>query len=137
MQAIDDDDDDDYRHKMQSVVPRFHPRVKIGVDLLVNAIFAKKYTSELIKRFPKFASESDDVLMEIAKTFPSGHYGQSYPLFFWTHLCGSIYDVAKGSMSLLVLRGLLTGEGNETISLTVKILSIVILMGKDESRPDN
>ncbi|GKC74830.1 hypothetical protein Tco_1120713, partial [Tanacetum coccineum] len=130
---------DDDRHKMQSVVPRFHPRVEIRVDLLVNAISVKKYklASELVKQFPKFASESDVVLMEIAKTFPSGDYGQSYPLFSWTHLCGSIYAAAKGSMSLLVLRGLLTGEGNETISLTVKILSVVILMGKDESRPNN
>ncbi|GKD28314.1 hypothetical protein Tco_1239092, partial [Tanacetum coccineum] len=74
--------------------------------------------SELIKRFLEFALESDVVLMAIAKTFPSGDYGQSYPLF------------SKGFMSLLVLRGLLTGEGNETISLTIKILSVVILMGQ-------
>ena len=33
--------------------------------------------SDLIKKFPKFASKNDDVLMAIAKTFPSGDYGET------------------------------------------------------------
>ncbi|KAI3827517.1 hypothetical protein L1987_01594 [Smallanthus sonchifolius] len=45
----------------------------IGVHLLVNAISAKQYSlaSELLMRFPKSASKRDDVLMAIAKTYPS------------------------------------------------------------------
>ncbi|KAK1418415.1 hypothetical protein QVD17_27559 [Tagetes erecta] len=57
---------------------------EIGVDLLVNAISAKQYSlaSELVHKFPKFASKSDDVLMAIAKFFPKGlDYGEAliYP----------------------------------------------------------
>nr|XP_043627492.1 uncharacterized protein LOC122599096 isoform X2 [Erigeron canadensis] len=48
--------------------------VKMGVDILVNAISAKQYNFafKLIKRYPEFAYESDHVLMALAKTFPSG-----------------------------------------------------------------
>ncbi|XP_023733803.1 uncharacterized protein LOC111881632 [Lactuca sativa] len=60
------------------------PGVEVGVDLLVNAIFAKEYNlaSELIENFPKFAVINDGVLMAMAKTFPSGlDYGETliYP----------------------------------------------------------
>ncbi|KAM0031054.1 putative ankyrin repeat-containing domain, PGG domain, ankyrin repeat-containing domain superfamily [Helianthus debilis subsp. tardiflorus] len=47
---------------------------EIGVGLLVNAISAKQYSLaiELMEKFPVFASKRDDVLVAIAKTFPSG-----------------------------------------------------------------
>ncbi|KAM0031189.1 putative GPCR, family 2, secretin, PGG domain-containing protein [Helianthus debilis subsp. tardiflorus] len=47
---------------------------QIEVDLLVNAISAKHYSlaSKLVTRSPTSASKSEDVLMAIAKTFPSG-----------------------------------------------------------------
>ncbi|KAJ0752189.1 putative ankyrin repeat-containing domain, PGG domain, ankyrin repeat-containing domain superfamily [Helianthus annuus] len=50
------------------------PDDEIGVRLLVNAISAKQYSlaAELVQTFPNFASKSDDVLMAISKTFPSG-----------------------------------------------------------------
>nr|XP_043627494.1 uncharacterized protein LOC122599097 isoform X2 [Erigeron canadensis]XP_043627495.1 uncharacterized protein LOC122599097 isoform X2 [Erigeron canadensis] len=48
--------------------------VKMGVDILVNAISAKQYNfaSKLIKKYPRFANENDNALMALAKTFPSG-----------------------------------------------------------------
>ncbi|KAJ9550927.1 hypothetical protein OSB04_014972 [Centaurea solstitialis] len=44
-----------------------------GASLLVNAITAKQYATalELIKEFPEFAVQNDEVLMAIARTFPS------------------------------------------------------------------
>ncbi|KAJ0532665.1 hypothetical protein HanIR_Chr09g0399481 [Helianthus annuus] len=47
---------------------------QIEVDLLVNAISAKHYSlaSKLVTQRPTSASKSEDVLMPIAKTFPSG-----------------------------------------------------------------
>ncbi|KAF5789412.1 putative ankyrin repeat-containing domain, PGG domain, ankyrin repeat-containing domain superfamily [Helianthus annuus] len=51
-----------------------HPNDEIGVRLLVNAISAKQYSLavEMVQTLPNFASKSDDVLMAISKTFPSG-----------------------------------------------------------------
>ncbi|MFS7966630.1 putative ankyrin repeat-containing domain, PGG domain, ankyrin repeat-containing domain superfamily [Helianthus anomalus] len=51
-----------------------HPGDEIAVDLLVNAISAKQYSLalDLVQNFPEAASKSDNVLMAIAKTFPSG-----------------------------------------------------------------
>ncbi|KAJ0886658.1 putative ankyrin repeat-containing domain-containing protein [Helianthus annuus] len=51
-----------------------HPSDEIAVDLLVNAISAKQYSLalDLVQNFPKAASKSDNVLMAIAKSFPSG-----------------------------------------------------------------
>ncbi|PWA38762.1 ankyrin repeat-containing domain, PGG domain, Gag-polypeptide of LTR copia-type [Artemisia annua] len=65
-----------------SIHSHLRPGVEIGVDLLVNAISAKQYNlaSDLIVKFPKFASKNEDVLMAIAKTFPSGDYGETYEL---------------------------------------------------------
>ncbi|KAJ0752166.1 putative non-specific serine/threonine protein kinase [Helianthus annuus] len=50
-----------------------HPDDEIGTGLLVNAISAKRYSLalDLVERFPMFASKKDDVLVAIAKTFPS------------------------------------------------------------------
>ncbi|KAI3805449.1 hypothetical protein L1987_27842 [Smallanthus sonchifolius] len=50
------------------------PSVEIGVDLLVNAISAKRYdfASKLIIRNPEYAVSNDNVLMAFARTFPSG-----------------------------------------------------------------
>ncbi|KAK1418420.1 hypothetical protein QVD17_27564 [Tagetes erecta] len=51
-----------------------HPNDQIVVDLLINAIFANQFglALDLVQKFPKSASKSDDVLMALAKTFPSG-----------------------------------------------------------------
>ncbi|KAI7729699.1 hypothetical protein M8C21_031092 [Ambrosia artemisiifolia] len=45
----------------------------IGVDLIVNAIFAKRYSfaAMLVKKFPELASKDHEVLMAIAKNFPT------------------------------------------------------------------
>ncbi|XP_071729607.1 uncharacterized protein [Rutidosis leptorrhynchoides] len=79
-------DDDDVKGKEQS--SHIHLGIEIGVDLLVNAISAKQYNfaSDLIKRFPKFASKSDDVLMAIARTFPT-------ELDYWQTLFYPSYDL--------------------------------------------
>ncbi|KAI3701583.1 hypothetical protein L6452_26768 [Arctium lappa] len=46
---------------------------KKGASLVVNAITAKQYstTFDLIKTFPKFSVENDELLLAIARTFPS------------------------------------------------------------------
>ncbi|XP_021989165.1 uncharacterized protein LOC110885765 isoform X2 [Helianthus annuus] len=51
-----------------------HPDDDMAVKLLVTAISAKQYSLalELVQNFPKSASRSDDVLMALAKNFPSG-----------------------------------------------------------------
>ncbi|KAI3701584.1 hypothetical protein L6452_26770 [Arctium lappa] len=48
--------------------------IKLGVDFLVNAISAKQYSiaSKLLEKFPTFANANDEVLMALARTFPSG-----------------------------------------------------------------
>ncbi|GKC74348.1 ankyrin repeat-containing domain-containing LTR copia-type protein [Tanacetum coccineum] len=73
---------------VQSPVPQMQPDDTIGVDLLVNAISAQEYNlaSELIRKFPKFASKSDKVLMAIAKSFPSGDYERTYIPLSWKDL---------------------------------------------------
>ncbi|KAI7746293.1 hypothetical protein M8C21_026584 [Ambrosia artemisiifolia] len=61
--------------ELQSSLPRsVHPDNDIAADLLVNAISAKQYSLalELVQNYPKSASRSDDVLMALAKNFPSG-----------------------------------------------------------------
>ncbi|KAJ9536757.1 hypothetical protein OSB04_un000061 [Centaurea solstitialis] len=60
--------------KSKQAISRDPDRIKIGVNLLVNAISAKQYStaSELVKMFPQFVTENDDVLMAIARTFPNG-----------------------------------------------------------------
>ncbi|KAI7745394.1 hypothetical protein M8C21_012740, partial [Ambrosia artemisiifolia] len=66
---------DDLKTESQSSLGAFvHLDDEIGVGLLVNAISAKQYSSasELVEKFPSFASKSDEVLMAIAKNFPSG-----------------------------------------------------------------
>ncbi|KAK1436419.1 hypothetical protein QVD17_02199 [Tagetes erecta] len=57
------------------------PPVERGVDLLANAISAKQYdfASKLIIRNPEYAVYNDNVLMAIARTFPSGlNYGERF-----------------------------------------------------------
>ncbi|PWA75603.1 ankyrin repeat-containing domain, PGG domain, Gag-polypeptide of LTR copia-type [Artemisia annua] len=111
-----------------SVHSHLRPGVEIGVDLLVNAISAKQYNlaSDLIVKFPKFASKNDDALMAIAKTFPSGDFGRTIKTFSWKHLWEGICIMAQ-LLSLIVLRGLLEGEW-EPPSLTNMIVCDVILM---------
>ncbi|KAK1418418.1 hypothetical protein QVD17_27562 [Tagetes erecta] len=65
----------DGKSALQSFLARsVHHGVEIGDDLLVNAIYAKHYSlaAELMHKFPEFVSKSDDVLMAIAKSFPTG-----------------------------------------------------------------
>ncbi|KAI3827546.1 hypothetical protein L1987_01623 [Smallanthus sonchifolius] len=84
LKAVNDDAKTDLQ---SSLVSSVHPDDEIGVHLLVNAISAKQYSlaSKLVKKFPQFASKGDDVLMAIAKTFPSElHYWETliYPSLF-------------------------------------------------------
>ncbi|KAJ9550961.1 hypothetical protein OSB04_015006 [Centaurea solstitialis] len=60
------------KNKQNSTIPSSF--MTTGVDLLVNAISAKKYSIALnfVKQFPEFARENDQVLMAIARSFPSG-----------------------------------------------------------------
>ncbi|KAJ9536762.1 hypothetical protein OSB04_un000066 [Centaurea solstitialis] len=60
--------------KSKQAISQDPDRIKIGVNLVVNAISAKQYStaSELVKTFPQFVTENDDVLMAIARTFPNG-----------------------------------------------------------------
>ncbi|PWA43154.1 ankyrin repeat-containing domain, PGG domain protein [Artemisia annua] len=107
-----------------SVQSHLHPGVEIGVDLLVNAISAKQYNfaSDLIQKFPKFASKNDDVLMAIAKTFPSGDYGETHISPSWKHLWEGICIIAE-LMSLPILRGFLMDEWNGiSVSNVMKIV---------------
>ncbi|KAJ0886644.1 putative ankyrin repeat-containing domain, PGG domain, ankyrin repeat-containing domain superfamily [Helianthus annuus] len=55
------------------LVGYIHTDDEYGVDLLVSAISAKQYSFalELVEKFPMFASKKDDVLVAIARTFPS------------------------------------------------------------------
>ncbi|KAJ9550973.1 hypothetical protein OSB04_015018 [Centaurea solstitialis] len=48
--------------------------VQMGVKLLVNANSAKKYgkASEIVEKFPEFATENDEALVAITRTFPNG-----------------------------------------------------------------
>ncbi|KAJ0886671.1 putative ankyrin repeat-containing domain, PGG domain, ankyrin repeat-containing domain superfamily [Helianthus annuus] len=66
---------DDGKNELQSsLTGSVHPDDDIATDLLVNAISAKQYSLalELVQNFPESASRSDDVLMALAKNFPSG-----------------------------------------------------------------
>ncbi|KAJ0639100.1 putative ankyrin repeat-containing domain, PGG domain, ankyrin repeat-containing domain superfamily [Helianthus annuus] len=66
---------DDGKNELQSsLTGSVHPDDDIANDLLVNAISAKQYSLalELVQNFPESASRSDDVLMALAKNFPSG-----------------------------------------------------------------
>ncbi|KAL7593252.1 hypothetical protein Lser_V15G33315 [Lactuca serriola] len=81
--------DDDGKPKKQSstLEDSVNPGVKVGVNLLVNAVSAKQYdlATKLVKKFPKFAVENDNVLLAIAKTFPMG-------LDYWETLIYPIKD---------------------------------------------
>ncbi|KVG51525.1 Ankyrin repeat-containing protein [Cynara cardunculus var. scolymus] len=66
---------------------------KKGASLVVNAITAKQYSTahELIRTFPKFSTESDRVLMAIARTFPNElNYWETlvYPTLTYLDVCG-------------------------------------------------
>ncbi|CAI9262260.1 unnamed protein product [Lactuca saligna] len=70
--------------------------VKEGSNLLANAISAKQYdlAKELIQKYPQFAVEGDEVLMAIAKTFPTG-------LDYWETL---IYPIPDHTFEWMVER---------------------------------
>ncbi|XP_071729616.1 uncharacterized protein [Rutidosis leptorrhynchoides] len=91
---------DDVGAKCNEQSSDVHLGDEIGVKLLVNAISAKQYNiaSDLIKRFPKFASKSDEVLMAIARTFPTGlDYWQTltYPSYNLDDMKERAVDVIK------------------------------------------
>ncbi|CAH1449228.1 unnamed protein product [Lactuca virosa] len=89
--------------------------VEISVDLLVNVISGNQYNlaSKLIKKFPNLAVQNDEVLMAIAKSFPSGlGYWEAllYPSLgtIWkTILSTGIMSLTHVKMSLVPLRILL------------------------------
>ncbi|KAJ9565540.1 hypothetical protein OSB04_001506 [Centaurea solstitialis] len=64
----------DYDKTNQLLISQGPDYKQKGASLLVNAITAKQYgiASELINRFPEFAVQNDEVLMAIARTFPTG-----------------------------------------------------------------
>ncbi|KAJ9550972.1 hypothetical protein OSB04_015017 [Centaurea solstitialis] len=80
------------KDKHKSIPPNY---MAIGVDLLVNAISAKKYSIALniLKEFPEFARENDQVLMAIARSFPSG----------LSHEEADRYDLGEFGMGILQL----------------------------------
>ncbi|PWA92489.1 ankyrin repeat-containing domain, PGG domain protein [Artemisia annua] len=92
-----------------------HPGDEMRVDLFVNVISAKQYSraSDLIEKFPQFASKNDNVLMAIAKTFPSGDYGETIIPLSWKNLWENICRIAKIFMSLYCLRIFLIDVWNE------------------------
>ncbi|KAJ9550921.1 hypothetical protein OSB04_014966 [Centaurea solstitialis] len=97
--AANDDDS-----KTKRAISQDPDRIKIGVNLVVNAISAKQFStaSELVKTFPQFVRETDDVLMAIARTFPNG-------LDYWETL---IYPRCKlisrnGFFEILIIRRLM------------------------------
>ncbi|KAJ9550899.1 hypothetical protein OSB04_014944 [Centaurea solstitialis] len=96
--------------KSKQAISRDPDRIKIGVNLLVNAISAKQYStaSELVKTFPQFVTQNDDVLMAIARTFPNGlNYWETliYPPLshIWDRILGSGGD-ALFIIALLFIR---------------------------------
>ncbi|GJV45371.1 ankyrin repeat-containing domain-containing LTR copia-type protein [Tanacetum coccineum] len=113
-----------------SVHSHLHPGVEIGVDLLVNAISAKQYklASELIEKFPKFASKNDDVLMAIAKTFPIGDYGKTYRFPTWKDHWEDIREGFEVFMTLPVLRAFIPGVIMSPLSLIKRIVLICVLI---------
>ncbi|KAL4564142.1 hypothetical protein LXL04_028194 [Taraxacum kok-saghyz] len=79
------------------------PGVELGVDLVINAIFAKEYSlaTELIEKFPQLAVKNEGVLMAIAKSFPSGlDYGETlvYPSF--SNVWETMFDLADTAISI-------------------------------------
>ncbi|XP_076904141.1 uncharacterized protein LOC143559449 [Bidens hawaiensis] len=77
------------------------PGDKLKVQLLVNAISAKQYSLalEFVQKFPSSASKTDDVLMAIAKTFPTGPD-------YWETLvyppCMFLFTILPSTMALCI-----------------------------------
>ncbi|CAI9293570.1 unnamed protein product [Lactuca saligna] len=79
--------------------------VKVGVNLLVNAVTAKQYdlATQLVKKSPEFVVENDNILLAITRTFPMG-------LDYWEMLiypnmgdiCERIVMRARDSFKVLV-----------------------------------
>ncbi|KAI3725068.1 hypothetical protein L1987_64842 [Smallanthus sonchifolius] len=133
-----------------------HPSEQIVVDLLVNAISAKQYglASQLVQKFPNFASKSDDVLMALAKTFPSGlndaetllypsleiivekiHSTAFLSLFFFIHVPHMLYDYffngnKKFDIDILsLLVSLVLCPVPSILASAVTLIYLLILMG--------
>ncbi|KAI3709298.1 hypothetical protein L2E82_39058 [Cichorium intybus] len=110
------------------------PGVDVGVDLLVNAIFAKEYSlaSELIENFPKFAVKNDGVLMAIAKTFPSGlEYGETliYPSLsnFWESICTVAIMVMSAFVYIpAIIYESIWGDPSEDFIIEIALVPLVI-----------
>ncbi|XP_023741202.1 uncharacterized protein LOC111889297 [Lactuca sativa] len=116
--------------------PKLEVDVKKGINVLVNAISAKQYdlTKELIKRYPEFVVEDDDVLMAIAKTFPSGlDYLETFIYPIPNYNYKKIVHRAKGLFYLLKglyinLMGLTHDIPNNMIWSILRPVAIIIGM---------
>nr|KAJ0197465.1 hypothetical protein LSAT_V11C700362810 [Lactuca sativa] len=95
---------DDIKGKKMTF-PLANSVVNQGVNLLVNAVSAKKYdlATELVKSSPDCAVQSDDVLLAIAKTFPIGlDYWETLIYPSMGDICERIVKRAKDSFKILV-----------------------------------
>ncbi|GKE63410.1 hypothetical protein Tco_1513777 [Tanacetum coccineum] len=83
------------------------------------------FASELLKKFPKFATKNDDVLMAIAKTFPIGDYGQTYKLPSGMHrFCSILTIICAFCLPATTLTGALEGKS----SLIKRIVLVPVLL---------
>ncbi|KAK1418421.1 hypothetical protein QVD17_27565 [Tagetes erecta] len=102
---------------------------EIGVHVLVNAISAKQYhlALELVQKFPRFASKSDDVLMAIAKNFPAElNYGE-------TLMCPWLYKLQNigwfiGKLFGAPLYPVLLIPDDIAVNMLNKVLVIIIVI---------
>ncbi|CAI9293564.1 unnamed protein product [Lactuca saligna] len=113
------------------------PGVELGVNLLLNAVSAKKYdlAAELVKSFPEFAVENDDVLLAIAKTFPMGlDYWDTLIYPSMGDICESTIKRAKDSFKILVdyyegMMSLMEDIPDDVIIGTIRLLLYFTLKG--------
>ncbi|XP_021981258.1 uncharacterized protein LOC110877436 isoform X2 [Helianthus annuus] len=108
-----------------------HPDDEIGVGLLVNAISAKQYSLalELVERFPTLASKKDDVLVAIAKSFPSElDYWETlvYPPNFDT-IFKVLPEVAGKTLYLLVWPALAVWDYIKGSPISTFLYNLVVL----------
>ncbi|CAH1449305.1 unnamed protein product [Lactuca virosa] len=120
---------DDIKPKKQSstLEDSVSPGVKLGVNLLVNVVSAKKY---------EFAVENDNVLLAIAKTFPMGlDYWETliYPIM--GDICERIVKRGKDSFTIFVdfyegMMCLIEDIPDEVIFVCGQMLLFMTLMGE-------
>ncbi|KAJ9536747.1 hypothetical protein OSB04_un000051 [Centaurea solstitialis] len=98
--------------KTKKAISQVPGHIKIGINLLVNAISARQYstTSKLVKRFPEFVVVNDEVLMAIARTFPNGlsYWERLFSPFNMGSIPNKAYSFAWFASDVIVL---LLGSG--------------------------